>query len=264
MGSKGAGRGRPVWAMPEVSSSSVLERHLREAGFERREQLAATFLGDASYLATLAGDSPPLVDNFPRRMWRGSSPSALQLLFDQGGPEFHDGVLDVSRARQAFEDSSYVAELWPEGFRREVLPFFDVQRVVNRVLGEGAHVLGQIDDLDFILRKTSLKTIAYWVLGLGNHPILGRVDTMPNDGRGEVEYVQGVRALVDRDFQRASALLAEAHRRGFPGTRPVLAYALALAGEIDLARQVAAGAERGNADQRHFWEWMQAAFGVAP
>ena len=154
--------------------------------------------------------------------------------------------------------------MWREDFRTRTLPFFDVQRVINRVLGEGAHVLGQIEDLHFVITRTSLRTLPYWLLGIGNHPILDRVDTMRNDGTGEVEYVQGLRALVDRNFARAAASLAQARARGFPGARPLLAYSLSVAGDVEGAREVARGSELANPDQRHFWEWMQRTFGVHP
>ena len=154
--------------------------------------------------------------------------------------------------------------MWPEQSRGQVLPFFEVQRVVNRVLGEGANVLAQIEDLHFLLTHTSLRTLPFWLLGLGNHPILARVDTMPNDGSGQVEYVRGLRALVARNFAVAAANFAQSTARGLSGSRQMLAYALCLTGDFDTAKQVARGSELATRDQQHFWEWLRSTFGVGP
>jgi len=37
-----------------------------------------------------------------------------------------------------------------------------------------------------VITSTSLRTLPYWLLGIGNHPILDRVDTMQWNGRGRV------------------------------------------------------------------------------
>ncbi|MDR1988809.1 MAG: hypothetical protein LBQ09_01105, partial [Acidobacteriaceae bacterium] len=47
------------WQVPALQAS------LREVGFERPEQIGATFLGDAEYLRALTANTPPLVDDFP-------------------------------------------------------------------------------------------------------------------------------------------------------------------------------------------------------
>jgi hypothetical protein len=41
-------------------------------------------------------------------------------------------------------------------------------------------------------------------------------------------------------------------------------YALCLAGRLDAARELADGVKPGEADERHFWEWMGRRFGVGP
>jgi hypothetical protein len=87
---------------------------------------------------------------------------------------------------------------------------------------------------------------------------------MPDDGTGQVQYVRGLRALVDRDFDGAASHFSQANVRGMRGTRPLTVFALCLAGHLDDARRVAQGSEVLNADQRHFWEWLEMTFGVGP
>jgi predicted membrane-bound spermidine synthase len=263
MGARGAraqitaARFGAAWDDPRLGS------RLREAGFEQPGQIGATFLGDAAYLNSLTAHSSPLVDDYPRRIWMSSHAAASrepQYLFDKGGEAYLAEILNPARTRRAFESSRFIEHLWPEAVRREAVPFFEVQQIINRVLDEGANVLGQIEDVHLLLTMTSLERLPYWLLGLGNHPILRHVDTMPNDGSGQVEYVRGLRALVARDFGAAATHLAEAYQRGLRGTRPLLAYALCLAGQFDAAKQIAGGPESVNKDQRHFWDWLRSAF----
>ena len=67
-----------------------------------------------------------------------------------------------------------------------------------------------------------------------------------------------------RDYLRAAAHFSEAERRGLqaPTLRPLLVYSLCLAGDRETARQLARSHAARDADERHFWDWMRAAFGV--
>lgn len=49
-------------------SDPVVAREMKALGFERPEQLGALFIGDAEYLKGIFTDSPPLVDNYPKRI----------------------------------------------------------------------------------------------------------------------------------------------------------------------------------------------------
>ncbi|MBI3401855.1 MAG: hypothetical protein HY048_10585 [Acidobacteria bacterium] len=73
-----------------------------------------------------------------------------------------------------------------------------------------------------------------------------------------------MRALSARDYRRAAAFFSEAERRGMPGptVRPLLVYALCLAGDLDTARQLARGAPARDADEQHLWIWMNRTFRV--
>src|SRR5207237_816854 len=98
----------------------------------------------------------------------GLSPFGLRNRFE-GGPDFLGRVIDPGRTRQAFETSAYIRRLWPATLLRQTLPFFASQRIINRVLLEGANPLRQIEDLHFVLTQTPLQILPLWILGLGNH-----------------------------------------------------------------------------------------------
>jgi predicted membrane-bound spermidine synthase len=244
--------------------NSRLGSRLREVGFEIPEQIGATFVGDAAYLRSLTAATAPLIDNYPRRLRLPNAgfPAADPRFFlDAGGPEF-GRLIDPRRAQGAFAMSTFVGRVFPQTFVDKTLPFFDVQRIINRVLMDGANILRDIEHLHALLMHTTLQRLPYWLLGLGNHPILNDVDSMPNDGSGQMEYVKGLRALVARDYVSAAAYLAQSQERGLPGTRPVLIYALCMAGHLEEAHGLVARMDTRNADQRHFRSWIRATFGL--
>jgi hypothetical protein len=47
-----------------------------------------------------------------------------------------------------------------------------------------------------------------------------------------------------------------------PAVRPLLVYALCLAGDLSTARRLARGAPVGDADERHFWHWLHDVYGI--
>jgi hypothetical protein len=96
--------------------------------------------------------------------------------------------------------------------------------------------------------------------------VIQRIADRGNDGTGMVEYMLGARALVARNYPAAAAYLAESERRGLRAatTRPLLVYALCLAGNLEAARQLAPAAEPRDEDERHFWRFTTSRFGVGP
>jgi len=266
MGMRRASGPQPATRFATAWNDPVLGSHLLEAGFERPEQIGATFIGDAAYLRRLTAATAPLTDDYPRRLQvpAGVSVSDPRRRLDWSGAEFYRDVIDPQRARRAFEASAFVRRLWPEALLKETLPFFEVQGIINRVLTDGANPLRHIEDLHLLLTRTPLQRLPSWLLGLDDHPVLRGIDVLPDDGSGLVEYVRGLRALVARDYLGAAAYLTQSEQRRLRGVRPLLVYSLCLAGRLDAANQLAQGVDASDADQRHFLAWLRATFGVGP
>jgi spermidine synthase len=243
----------------------VVWPRLREIGFELPQQIGATFLGDARYLRGLTAETLPLTDDRPQRM--RPRPARLSLAgargdLDLGLSDFLRGVVDPLRARQAFERSGFIRRLWPEPLAAQTLPFFDDQRIVNRIMSEGARPLRDIEELHALLTGTSLRRLPLWELG--SDDVQQEIANTGDDGSGMVQFVLGIRALVARSYPAAAAFFVEAEQRGLrlATVRPLRAYALCLAGKVDDARQIARGAMSDDADERHFWTWLESRFGV--
>jgi hypothetical protein len=173
-------------------------------------------------------------------------------------------VLDPHRARQAFERSEFIRRRWPKELAQRTLPFFDDQIILNRLMAEGANPLGRIEELHALLTKTSLRRLPLWELG--SDDVQQTIAESGNDASGSVEYVLGVRALVARNYPAAVTNFAASELRGLRNrtVHPLLVYAWCLSGDVERARDLARGVEPRDADERHFWSWLQTTYGVRP
>jgi predicted membrane-bound spermidine synthase len=245
-------------------SDPVLGPRLREVGFERAEQIGATFLGDASYLRELTASSEPLTDDYPRRILPGGRGSLMADPGDRAASSRFLAVIDTDRARHAFQTSAFIQKHWPAALATATVPEFDHQQLINQVMLGPADPLVQIDALDALLTTTMLRRLPLWMMG-SNDALQSIADT-GNDGTGLVEYQTGVRALAIRNYQAAANNFAAAEKYGLsaPTVRPLRVYALCRAGRVDEARQAAHGARIVDGSERHFWTWMKSTFDVAP
>jgi len=245
----------------------ILSRHLSEIGFERPEQVGATFLGDADYLRRLTENTSALTDNYPQRLRPLPARLSLKGPPDEGSAadiDFIRQVVDPVRARDGFKDSELVRRLWPAPLIRETLPFFEQQRAVNRLLLDGASPLRYIEELHALLTETSLRTPALWALG--SDDVQQAIAKENDDGSYMVPYTLGVRALAARDFPAAAEWFAQAEGRGLqPATaRPLLVYALCLSKNFEAANQLSQGDMPADPDRRHFWSWLGSKFDIGP
>ncbi len=246
------------WRTPRLAA------RLKEIGFERPEQIGATFLGDAAFLRDLTASTPPLTDDFPRRLLPAPSRPSLSDPRYRSDPAvigMFERVIDPARARRAFETSPLIRRLWPRDLAAATLPFFDTQRIVNRAIWEGGRPLEQIDDLHRVLTQTTLEALPLWLLG--SDEVKQQIAEHARTETGEPEYAKGLRALATRDYMRAAAFLGEAERRGVnaPAVRPLQVCALCLAGDRDTARLLARGLARTPESDR-FRGWLHKTFGL--
>lgn len=242
----------------------VVWPHLREIGFELPQQIGATFLGDAAYLRELTRESSPLTDNYPQRLRPQPAKLSLVAGADNVDPNltgFLRGVIEPSRARDAFARSELIRHLWPRQLASETLPFFDDQRLINRVMSDGPNPLRHIRELHTLLTETSLRRLPLWELGSDD---VQQEIAIRDDGSGLVAYVLAIRALVARNYPVAAEYFAESERRGLRETtaRALLVYSLCLSGNLPEARQAAQGVVPHDADERLFWSFLRSTFGV--
>jgi spermidine synthase len=252
----------------------VVAAEMRRLGLERPEQLGALFIGGADYLKGIYTDSPPLVDDFPRRI----EPVV-------GSQEEQERVwrsfADVDAARERFQRSPLIRQWWPERLITASLPFFEFQDVINANLYvRPLNYFPPIDLVHLLLTQSSLQTPVLWLLGSN-----GDIERIMADATSEemaqpgMQYHLGVRLLAERRYVEAVEPLSRAELA--PGYRDkafrLRVYALCMAGRVDQAQQLAQErlaqvvAAKGlkadsltEADLPTFWAWMKKTFGIDP
>src|SRR5262249_18520466 len=142
----------------------------------------------------------------------------------------YQDVLDPDRARKAFTGSKLIHHLWPADLVDRTVPFFEYERIVNRILLEGGQPLRQIEDLHALLTKTSLETIPLWLLG--SDAVIRRIAEGASTTNPTAEYVRALDALARRDYRDAVSRFehAETLKVQAASIRPLLVYALCLNG----------------------------------
>ena len=260
------------WSNPTVAVE------MKRLGVEQPEQLGALFIGDAEYLRSLAGDAPPLTDNYPRRIESSGSRDAL----------IRDAT-DTRAAARRFETSPFIARLWPPRLRAASRPYFEFQDVIN------AHMYGElmprpnaIEEVHRVLTTSSLTAPVLWRLG-SNADVQQVVASAASEDRANplVHFHVGIRLLSERNFTAAAESFKQATELAAPSATGTAStgenafalyiYALCMAGrtgeaeelirapwEQSLAAQGLDARAAAHAPLPPFWAWMNETFGIDP
>jgi spermidine synthase len=255
-------------------SDPVVAREMNALGFERPEQLGALFIGDAEYLKGIFTDSPPLVDNYPKRIRAplGSQKEVARLF---------RSFTDAAAAQERFRQSPLIQRLWPERLRDESLPYFEFQDIIN------AHWYGakpkqqpDIENVHNLLTHSSLSTPVLW--RLGSDADIQRIvaEAGPAErAHPDVQFQLGIRFISERNYAAAVEALSRAEQ--LPQLREAAfrlrIYALCMAGRTVQAQHDAQerltqllGAKGLTAESLKkvalppFWLWIKTTFGIDP
>jgi spermidine synthase len=187
-------------------------QELRALGIEEPEQLGALFVGDAPYLEALTRGAPPVVDDQPARLrLSAEDPTADALV---------DAWRDEDAARLRFQESPWVAGIWPSELRKRTLPYFHWQRLENDLLFErpGPGFSKDLGTLATVLAETDLRLPA--LLLLGSDPdvqrALATLVTLQPDP--EVLRHRAIGRLAERDFPAAVDELQALSKSRYGGT----------------------------------------------
>ncbi|MCY3760653.1 MAG: fused MFS/spermidine synthase, partial [Gemmatimonadetes bacterium] len=232
---------------------------LGSLGFENPELLLTTFVADANQLGQLAGERPPLTDNYPHRLGR------------EVGRDDHyfAGLLAPQALVARYRDSDYLAQLLPPELRESAEAYFPCQQLVDRALVRFPKPPPlDLPALDRVLTDTNLRTVALWTLG-GALETSGAIEQLVENGSidGMVHYHLGLRLMAARRF-----LEAEDHFRRWQqleGNRPNMFYfrilCFAYAGDMERARELVAelslAGSPGQGDEQ-YWSFVGERFGL--
>lgn len=175
---------------------------LRRTGFERPEQLGATFLADAAWLRARTADTEPLTDDRPKRL-------ASELQTDARAA--FDPWLDVAAARTRFRDSAWVLSLWPPNLRERTLAYFEAEGFIREAAR--AAPLGMRERLAGVdeLIGRGLGTAAAWRLGVTDDQArAAQAAVLHGRPPGPHRRTLGIVALTNGESVRAARELASA------------------------------------------------------
>jgi spermidine synthase len=243
------------WQEPAVA------RELRAAGLERPEQLGATFLGDAAWLAGWSAGAAPLTDAWPKRL-------SDRLQHDARAA--FDPWLDAGAARERFRDSAWIRAVWPAGLRERTLALFDAQAEINAVArGEPLAWPRRLAAVHALLAPPALPELALWRLGLTSDHVAA-AESARRAGRPLAPHARALasRALVDGDAAGAvrGFELARRHAPDDWGLLLLELYARARAGDhAGAAAALARSRDRLPADPelRESLAWLADRVGLA-
>lgn len=208
---------RGWWTRPPAS------QRLREIGIERPEVLGSLFIADGPRLRAWVGGTPPLTDNFPRRISlaapREADDTAAFVTF-----------MTASERPVNFIASPLIESLWPEGLRAASLNEFRRQSAVDAILSLPRLTVSDLQRLfgDGPIDPLLVKAL-FWRHGVDfdrAHALLR--DAPDFQGVGVAEYRAQV-ALMNGDFGEAADWLARSVSPKAAEFATIRAYCLARA-----------------------------------
>jgi spermidine synthase len=245
------------WEDPEVRPE------LEALGFERPEQLGATFLAGSRELDALTRNVPPLVDDFPLRL--SNAPVRPS---DAHRSSFFRSLWDVEAAEQRFRSSEFIARFWPASLREATLESFRWQRSINVHLSYDGDANIAEQDLYEVLTESSFRTLPLWILGseVAEQRIVEGLSGRRAERPG-VQKSRGIGALADREYRQAVRWFgrASAGLESAPRLMALEIFALCMAGELGEASVLAHRlVETSDAATRseEYWRFMEATFGL--
>jgi len=205
----------------------VVRSDLELLAVETPEQLGALFMGGPEYLEELAGEALPLTDDQPKRL--SDEPFAVAK-----GVGAYVPWVDKDETRLRFEQSPWIANVWPQELRDTTPSYFLAQWEINRALIEQGPLNLEVvlPKLHVVLTRTELTTMPLWMLksdGLRQHAAKAALDK-DNANRGALGEL-GLGALANRDYQGAYELFSKAVRAGgrAPQLQTIAVYSLFMA-----------------------------------
>jgi hypothetical protein len=247
------------WSDPRVAPE------LRALGFEKPEQLGATFIGDAPHLRQMTRDVLPLTDGFPKRLNDASGPGTLS--------SDYLAWMNTDATRERFRTSEFVRRAWPEELRKRTLSYFRFQRMIDESRGFSrgpVHRGDRVRNIHIAITEGGLHTLPLWWLGVEENQLRAMDRHLANGGSEDRHpYRLGARALADGDFDRAAAFFGRVRLSSYDQKLLwfLRLYSLCMAGRVDdaemLARDRLASTQLDRKD-RAFFDWLTATFGFTP
>jgi len=249
-------RFRQLWRDP------ARRPELRALGFERPEQLAATFMAGPRRLASLTAGAAPLVDDHPHRL----SNEPVDPFAAAQVPLFRQ-LLDPRASLRELRTAGSAQGRLPPAVASAAAPWIRWQALVNRRLVPGLGPPPGQAALHAVLTRTSLETLPLWLLGTTLEELrLARELAAERADAPDAQRVLAAGALSERRYGEAADHFRRARRgRSDPDLARLELFALCLADEMQEASRLARRLARetaGSPGADAHWRWLEATFGL--
>jgi len=255
MGINGPGRKVKEKEIRQLWSNTDSGADLRRIGIEVPQQLGALFLMDGEEIDLITRDTPPLADDYPKRL----SDAAWD---EKANLEFAATYMEPEAVTERFLGSPLISRIWPEALssnRGTMKSLFAVRetRFLSETIGSN-----KLAELDLFLRGTRLRVPVLETLGSDELrlSIAQRVARETESPPLEIVPDLIASALARRDLNEAIRLLESQKDRGAFGVHEavLLVYLYCLNANVDKAEALAvANSALINQDSSADWLWKK-------
>jgi predicted membrane-bound spermidine synthase len=213
LGTRNATGPGSVGAMAQQWSDPVIGPDLQLLAVESPAQLGALFMAGPEDLDEIAGDAPPLTDDYPKRL--ADQPFDLA-----AGLSTYVPWLDKEDTRRRFERSPWIERMWPKELRDATPSYFAEQWEINRLLIEGPGLDPEVvlPKLHVLLTDTQLRTLPLWMLRSDEPRQQAAAAAFEKDKTNASALGElGLGALARREYALALRLFVGAVRGGASG-----------------------------------------------
>ena len=235
MGTRGFEGPVPLKHFEKQWRDPIVSRELVALGFEKPDQIGALFLADSDQISRLTADTPPLTDNYPKR------------LSDRIASSRYENWMNVDTTRKRFANSRILDDLWPSSLRPTSPKYFALQSAINAKFAvaesPNAPPINNTIDLvlvDQILEQTDLETLPLWRL---DSTVAVQNAAKSASAKGKtgawLEFELGKGALAKRNWPSAMHHFDRATAAGgAPDLAPLRIYALCRDGKFKFGNQL--------------------------
>jgi hypothetical protein len=229
-------------------------------GLETPEQIACSFLMDSSDIAELTRSTPPLTDNYPKRLGDTRADDAVTYRFAWK-------YIQSSPALSRFSSSTMMQSLWPSVSPKDLKPYFELRQA--RFLSKVADT-NKFAELDSYLRNTRLRSPVLAALGSDEFRVEIAERVSRKGAALPVEALSDLvaSALARRDIPNAVILMErKLHEAPKPDDVLLLSYLYCVDGRV-AAAETLANEYGSQLEKQPFAQWMwqklQTDFGFHP
>ncbi len=242
-----------VWDSPIAAEFAAI-------GYENPSQFLTNFVADAATLAGLAGDVPPVTDDYPNRILSGSIRELGRF-----SPLYAE-LLDDRRRSQAFWASAYIRSLFSVATMQVAMNHFQYEKMYTGILVPRYMRFDppDWDELIGVLRNTDFEVLP--AMALGATPVELSIADATSSSSGRIELLRAKRLLSRRAYREAAELIGarvqpkDDPERQFLGQLALIAAGLhgAASGSWSEFESLASSSQ---VDET-FKEWLRARLGI--